>query len=111
MDKKGVGSLLFTLDGGISRHAQIKTPDPFIDRPVRNLSTGWWMLGSKHPVQPGNYFLLRVLLPAQAVPMRVDLAAVRLSSGREFGLEFVRMQPEVQARLRSFNTLETEPSR
>ncbi len=73
------------IGGGISRHAQIKTPDPFIDRPVRNLSTGWWMLGSKHPVQPGNYFLLRVLLPVQTVPMRVDRSAVRLSSGGEFG--------------------------
>ncbi len=79
---------------------------------VRNLSTGGWKVDSNHPVQPGNYFLLRVLLPAQAVPMRVDLAAVRLSSGRGFGLEFLRVQPEVQARLRRFlNTLETGPSR
>ncbi len=62
-------------------------------------------------MQPGNYFLLRVMLPAQTVPMRVDLAAVRLSSGREFGLEFLRVQPEVQVRLRRFNTLESETSR
>ncbi len=110
MIKRGRESLIY-IGGGISRHAQIKTPDPFIDRPVRNLSTGGWKVGSKHSVQPGNYFLLRVVLPAQAVPMRVDLAAVRLSSGREFGLEFLRVQPEVQARLRRFNTLETEPSR
>ncbi len=42
----------------------------------------------------------RVLLPDQAVPMKVDLAVVRWSRGREFGLEFLRMQPEERDRLR-----------
>ncbi len=42
--------------------------------------------------------------------MKVDLAAVRWSEGREFGLEFLRMQPEEQQRLRRFvSTLETQP--
>ncbi len=68
-------------------------------------------MDSDQPVQRGNYFALHVLLPDQAVPMKVDLAAVRWSSGREFGLEFLRMQPEEQARLRGFvSTLETGPS-
>ncbi len=77
---------------------------------VRNVSTGGWKVDSDQPVQRGNYFGLRVLLPDQAVPMKVDLAAVRWSSGREFGLEFLRMEPEEQARLRRFvSTLETQP--
>ncbi len=77
---------------------------------VRNVSTGGWKVDSDQPVPRGNYFALRVLLPDQAVPMKVDLAAVRWSSGGEFGLEFLRMQPEEQARLRHFvSTLETQP--
>ena len=61
---------------------------------VHNISTGGWKVESD-----------------QAVPMKVDLAAVPWSSGREFGLEFVRMQPEEQARLRRFlSTLETATS-
>ena len=76
---------------------------------VRNVSTVGWKVESAQPVQRGNYFALRVLLPDQAVPMKVGLAAVRWSSGREFGLEFLRMQPEEQARLRHFvSTLETQ---
>ncbi len=61
-------------------------------------------------MQRGHYFALRVVLPDQAVPLKVDLAAVRWSEGREFGLEFLRMQPEEQQRLRRFvSTLETQP--
>ncbi len=74
---------------------------------VRNVSQGGWKVDSDQPVQRGHYFALRVLLPDQAVPVKVDLAAVRWSSGREFGLEFLRMQPQEQARLRRFvSTLE-----
>ncbi len=76
---------------------------------VHNVSAGGWKVDSDQRVQRGNYFALRVLLPDQAVPMKVDLAAVRWSSGGEFGLEFLRMQPEEQARLRHFvSTLETQ---
>ncbi len=78
---------------------------------VHNISTGVWKADSDQPVQRGNYFGLRVLLLDQAVPMKVDLAVVRWSSEREFGLEFVRMYPEEQARLRRFlSTLETATS-
>ncbi len=51
-----------------------------------------------------NVSTVRVLLPDQAVPRKVDLAVVRWSRGREFGLEFLRMQPEEQDRLRRFVT-------
>ncbi len=78
---------------------------------VRNLSTGGWKVDSDQAVQRGNYFALRVLLPDQAGPMKVDLAAVRWSSGREFGLEFLRMQPEEQVCLRHFiDTFDRGPS-
>ncbi len=78
---------------------------------VRNVSTGGWKVESAQPVQRGNYFALRVLLPDHAVPIKVDLAAVRWSSGREFGLEFLRMQQKEQERLRRFvSPLKTGPS-
>ncbi len=71
---------------------------------VHNVSTGGWKVEGSQPIQHGNCFALRVLLPDQAVPMKVDLAVVRWSRGREFGLEFLRMQPEEQDRLRRFVT-------
>ncbi len=75
---------------------------------MRNVSTGGWKVDSDQPVQRGHYFGLRVVLPDQAVPLKVDLAAVRWSSEREFGLEFLRMQPEEQVHLRRFvSSLET----
>ena len=76
---------------------------------VRNLSTGGWKVDSDQPVQGGHYFALRVSLPDRHAPMKVDLAAVRWSSGRQFGLEFLRMQPEEQARLRQFLNILTPP--
>ncbi len=77
---------------------------------VRNVSTGGWKVESDQAIKHGNYFALRVLLPDQAPPMKVDLAAVRWSSEREFGLEFLQMQPEEQARLRRFvSALEKAP--
>ncbi len=81
------------------------------DGTVRNVSTGGWKVEGSQLIQHGNCFALRVLLPDQAVPMKVDLAVVRWSSGREFGLEFLRMEPEEQERLRRFvSTLQTEQS-
>ena len=57
------------------------------------------------------YLALRVALPDHAPPMEVTLAAVRWSKGQKFGLEFLRMQPEEQDRLRRFvRTLETATS-
>ncbi len=80
------------------------------DGTVRNVSTGGWKVDSDQPVQPGNYFALRVLLLDQAVPIKVDLAAVRWSSGREFGLVLVRLLGVEEARLRRFvSSLERGP--
>ena len=91
----------------------LRSPGGFLvgEGTVRNVSTGGWKVDSDQPVQRGHYFALRVVLPDQAVPLKVDLAAVRWSSEREFGLEFLRMQPEEQVRLRRFvSTLETGAS-
>ncbi len=62
-------------------------------------------------VQAGWNLELRLLLPDQDLPAKVILAVVRWSQGRRFGVEFLRMGDEEQARLRRFvSTLETGPS-
>ncbi len=82
---------------------------------VINLSKRGWkatVVTSSQSVRPGTYLKLRLSLPDQAPPMDVDSAAVRWAKGREFGLEFLIMGSEEEARLHRFlSTLETGPSR
>ncbi len=69
---------------------------------VLNLSMGGWKIETDQRVPKGQYLTLRVYLPGQDDPVSVDLAAVRWSYGRECGLEFIRMRPMEQDRLRQF---------
>ena len=45
---------------------------------------------------------VRIHLPVHYDPLEVKQAVVRWWMGREFGLEFIRMRPEEQERLRQF---------
>ena len=77
---------------------------------VIDISKGGWhvTVASNHNVPTGTYLALRIELPDHAPPLKVELAAVRWSQGRNFGLEFLRMGDEEQARLHRFvSTLET----
>lgn len=56
----------------------------------------------KKQVSGGSSLTLNISLPRREVPLKIDEAVVRWSDGREFGLEFVRTQPEEQDRLRRF---------
>jgi len=72
---------------------------------ISNLSAEGCQMGGDMSVRTGSQLELRMYMPD--LPMKVDLATVRWSKGREFGLEFLRMQPEEQERLsRWLNTLE-----
>ncbi len=53
-------------------------------------------------VYPGVQIELRLYLSDHVVPVEVDRAEVRWVKGQMFGLEFVRIAPEEQARLRHF---------
>ena len=56
---------------------------------------------------------LRLYMPDDLKPMEVHQAMVRWSwsKGGEFGLQFLRIEPEEEERLRHFvSTLETSPS-
>lgn len=62
-----------------------------IDRSIKGCR-----VGSDVRVQTGNRLELRVYLPVHDFALDVESSAVRWSRGREFGLEFVRMQSEAQ---------------
>ncbi len=77
---------------------------------VSNLSVGGCKVDSKASVYTGRYLALDVFLRDEQTRLKVDQAAVRWAKEQEFGLEFITMRPEEQARLRHFvSTLETQP--
>lgn len=65
-----------------------------------DLSMGGCRVQSDATVQTGAYLELRVYLPQQDSPLKIDLAVARWSIGQECGLEFIRLQTEQQERLR-----------
>ncbi len=72
---------------------------------MSNLSTGGCKVGSFKPVDTRMYLKLRLyFIGYPEFPMEVDLAQVRWSHEREFGLEFIKAPPEEQARLHRFVT-------
>ncbi|TLY17776.1 MAG: PilZ domain-containing protein [Nitrospirae bacterium] len=74
---------------------------------VFNLSLEGSAVGSDTRIRPGTYFELCIQPYRQDLPIEVELAVVRWSEGREFGLEFIRIKAEDQDRLRRFvKTLE-----
>ena len=78
---------------------------------VVNLSAQGCLIGTHENAKERTSLTLRVSLPDEASPMMIDQAVVRWSMEREFGVEFIHMQPEDQARLSRFvRTLETRPS-
>lgn len=74
-----------------------------------NLSTGGCAFECETLFQKGDYLGLRMYLPDQDRPVEVDLAAIRWSSGREYGLEFIRVREDVQTRLRDLLTVRKHP--
>ncbi len=55
-------------------------------------------------VQPGTYLVLRLHLPEEYSPLKVDLAVVRWATGSEFGVEFMRLRTEEKERLQRLVT-------
>ncbi len=72
---------------------------------------GGCQVDTKASVYIGMYLSLRIYLPGQETPLKVDQAAVRWAKEQEFGLEFISMRPEEEERLHHLvATLETGPS-
>ncbi len=70
---------------------------------VSDLSVSGCVLEAQaSPEFPTNVYLsLRLEVPEQQEPLDIDLAAVRWVQGRVAGLEFIRLDPATQTRLRS----------
>lgn len=67
---------------------------------VVNLSTGGCGIECDKIVQKGTFLDLRVHIAGRQEPiLQVDLAAVRWSSGKRFGVEFLRIRSEEQSNL------------
>lgn len=69
---------------------------------VVNISRGGCAVESEHSVQTGTYLRIRLDLPDPQPALTVELSAVRWSTGSAFGLEFIRLEPEAQRRLRQY---------
>ena len=81
------------------------------DGTVSDLSIGGCKVATEASVYIGMYLPLRVYLPGQETPLKVDQAVVRWAKKEKYGFEFMSLWPEEQARLRHFvSTLETGPS-
>lgn len=73
-----------------------------------DLSEGGCAIHSEKTLDKGTFLSFTISPPALDSPIRVDSAAVRWVKGREFGVEFLKMRPEEQERLRQLvQTLQT----
>ena len=66
---------------------------------VQDLSLSGCRVESSTDVQSGMELALRISVPNQVVPLVVERAVVRWVHGRQFGLCFMSLRPEEQARL------------
>ncbi len=69
---------------------------------VINLSTKGCAVESNTRVQRGTFIEVRMLMPEHFFPATVDRAIVLWSSEHKFGMKFIRVRPEEQARLARF---------
>ncbi len=78
---------------------------------VVNISKVGCAVQCDQQVREGVYLNLFLRLPEGAVPMKIELAAVRWARGGLFGMEFLRIHPTAQGRLHKFiKFLEMPPS-
>lgn len=69
---------------------------------VINISRGGCAVESEDRVPAGVYLRVRLDLPDAQSGLAVELGAARWSTGSAFGLEFIRMEADAQARLRDY---------
>ncbi len=67
---------------------------------IVNLSSGGCAVQSDCHINGRSYVHLHFDLPHGADPIKVELAVVRWIKGRQIGLEFIRVSPAQQQRLR-----------
>ena len=79
---------------------------------IVDLSMSGCEVESNKSLQKGQELSVLLHLPDGKPPLEIKVALVRWSRGQQFGLKFLTMEPDQQARLRRFvSTLETGSSR
>ena len=69
---------------------------------ILNLSAEGCAITSETVAGIAVYLQLTMQLREQEEPVQIDLAAVRWSSPTRFGVEFIKMRPEEEERLKKF---------
>jgi hypothetical protein len=69
---------------------------------LENLSLGGAAILSDTLIVRGEYLSLKITFPTQAGIIEVDLAPVRWIKEGGFGVEFIRMAPAMQQRLKQY---------
>lgn len=65
-----------------------------------DLSSGGCMIETELPVVVGATFECRIYVPGLDWPLRIDEAQVRWVKPRTFGIQFTKIQPEEEAKLK-----------
>jgi c-di-GMP-binding flagellar brake protein YcgR len=69
---------------------------------ILNVSAEGCAITSETSASVAVYLQLSMQLREQDEPVQVDLAAVRWSSSTRFGVEFIKIRPEEEERLKKF---------
>jgi c-di-GMP-binding flagellar brake protein YcgR len=69
---------------------------------ILNLSEEGCAITSETVADVAGYLQMMMQLRAEEKPVQVDLAAVRWSSATRFGVEFIKIRPEEEERLKKF---------
>jgi hypothetical protein len=69
---------------------------------IVNLSSDGCAAVVSERVSPGCRLSLSIQLPEQETPLEIDLAVVRWTSGKRFGLEFLSIRQEMLGPLQRF---------
>lgn len=79
---------------------------------VLNLSAGGCCVRGDKSLKESPYLRLLLHPPSDTSPIKVELAVIRWISGEEYGLQFIRVNSDHQARLRHLlKLLEMGPGR
>jgi hypothetical protein len=69
---------------------------------LENLSLGGAAISSDLPLSRGEYLAMKITFPTQAAAIDVEVAPVRWVKVGSFGVEFIRMTPGAQERLKDY---------
>lgn len=67
---------------------------------TRDLSIGGCMIETDLPAMVGTSYECRIYVPGLDWPLRIDEAQVRWVKANTFGIQFIKIQPEEEAKLK-----------